>query len=165
MKSNLLKIRQRIEAQGFLGLSDDKIVEFNYWLRLAPGLCAVWIAIGVINASPLILAALVPLALAGGLTSGHPFDVIYNRGIRHLLGRPELPEYQMPRRFACLMASTVLTTTAVLFAVGWNVPAYALGVAMTLMASTNVITGICGPAVMYGRLLGKLTRTVERVHQ
>ena len=155
MKTDLVKIRQRIEVQGFLDLSDIEILQVNYWLRLAPGLCLVWIAIGVVNASPIILGMLVPFALLGGLSDGHPFDVIYNHGIRHLMGLPELPDYRAPRRFACLMASTVLSTTAILFAFGLNVPGYLLGGAMMMMATTNVLTGICGPAVLYGRLFGR----------
>lgn len=154
MKTDLLKIRHRIETQGFLGLTDLEIRQLNPWLRLAPGLCLVWIAAGVINASPITLAMLVPFALLGGVSDGHPFDVIYNHGIRHLLGTRELPEYRMPRRFACLMASTALSTTAIFFAVGLNVAGYVLGGAMMMMATTNVLTGICGPAVLYGRLFG-----------
>ena len=147
-------MRQRIEAQGFLGLTDLEIRQANPWLRLAPGLCALWIAIAVVNASPIALAMLVPFAFLGGVSDGHPFDVIYNHGIRHLLGLPELPDYQAPRRFACLMATTALTTTAIFFAVGFNAGGYILGGAMTMMATTNVLTGICGPAVLYGRLFG-----------
>ena len=155
MKTYLIKMRQRLETQGFLGLSDSEVMQFNYWLRLAPGLCVVWIAIGVVNASPIILGMLVPFAFLGGVSDGHPFDVIYNYGIRHLLGLPELPDYQAPRRFACLMATTVLSTTAILFAVGLNIPAFILGGAMIMMATTNVLTGICGPAVLYRRLFGR----------
>lgn len=154
MKTDLTKMRQRIETQGFLGLTDDEIRQVNPWLRLAPGLCVVWIAIGVINASPIALGMLVPFAFLGGVSDGHPFDVIYNHGIRHLLGLPELPDYQAPRRFACLMATTALSTTAIFFAVGLNVAGYIVGGAMMMMATTNVLTGICGPAVLYGRLFG-----------
>ena len=154
MKTDLVKVRQRIETQGFLGLTDDEIRQANYWLRLAPGLCALWIAIAVINASPIMLGMLVPFAFLGGVRDGHPFDVIYNHGIRHLLRTPELPAYRAPRRFACLMASVMLSTTAIFFALGLNAAGYVLGSAMTLMATMNVLTGICGPAVLYGRLFG-----------
>jgi hypothetical protein len=160
MKADLMKMRQRIETQGFLGLTDLEIRQINPWLRLAPGLCLVWIAIGVVNASPIILGMLVPFAFLGGVSDGHPFDVIYNHGIRHLLGLPELPDYRAPRRFACLMASTALSTAAILFAVGLTVPGYIIGGAMMMMATTNVLTGICGPAVIYGRLFGP-TRAVS----
>jgi len=154
MKTDLLKVRGRIETQGFLGLTDDEIRQANYWLRLAPGLCALWIAIAVINASPIMLGMMVPFAFLGGVSDGHPFDVIYNHGIRHLLRTAELPEYPAPRRFACLMASVMLSTTAILFAVGLDTAGYLLGSAMTLMATMNVLTGICGPAVLYGLLFG-----------
>jgi hypothetical protein len=101
-----------------------------------------------------MLGMLVPFAFLGGVSDGHPFDVIYNHGIRHLLRDAELPAYRAPRRFACLMASVMLSTTAIFFAVGLDTAGYLLGSAMTLMATMNVLTGICGPAVLYGLLFG-----------
>ena len=34
--------RKRIEAQGYLGLSDAALAEVGPWLRLAPAICMVW---------------------------------------------------------------------------------------------------------------------------
>ena len=34
-----------------------------------------------------------PFAALGGILPGHPFDVLYNHGLRHLLGTPTLPRY------------------------------------------------------------------------
>ena len=154
MKSDLETVRKRLEMQGFLGLSDTEVRQFNYWLRLAPAICLAWTAVGVFYASPVILGLLVPLALLGGLNDGHPFDVIYNRGIRHLLGRPRLPVYARPRRFACFMASASLTTTAIMFAIGVDVVGYALGGLMMVMMSIMVTTGFCIPSKLYGKLFG-----------
>jgi hypothetical protein len=36
---------------------------------------------------------LVPFAALGAILPGHPFDVFYNYGLRHLLGTPALPRY------------------------------------------------------------------------
>ena len=154
--------RKRLELQGFVGLSDDEVMQFNYWLRLAPAICLAWVAVGVGYASPVMIAMLVPFAFLGGVSDGHPFDMIYNHGIRHLLGRPELPDYGPPRRFACLMASVVLSLTAILFAVGMNFAAYVLGGLMIVMATVQVTTGFCMPSALYRRLFGSVAYGVDR---
>jgi hypothetical protein len=146
--------RKRLEMQGFIGLTDDEIRQFNYWLRLAPALCLTWVAVGLAYGSPVVLAMLVPFAFLGGVSDGHPFDMIYNHGVRHLLGRPELPDYGSPRRFACLMASVVLSLTAILFATGLNMAAYVVGASMIVMATVQVTTGFCMPSKIYRSLFG-----------
>ena len=155
MKTNLRTARSRLEMQGFVGLSDEDIRRFRYWLRLAPAICLAWTAVGVALASPVMLGILVPFALLGGLRVGHPFDFVYNHAIRHLFGHAELPDYGLPRRFACLMASTVLSVTAILFAVGYYVAGYAVGSVMLAMALVQVTTGFCIPSAIYARLFGR----------
>ena len=39
-------VRQRVEAQGFVGLDDQTIDHINYWLRLSPAICMTWVAVG-----------------------------------------------------------------------------------------------------------------------
>lgn len=147
--------RRRIEAQGFLGLSDGEINEIKYWLRSSPALCLAWVAAGVASMSPTILLALLPFALAGAVFRGHPFDVIYNHGIRCVTGTIPLPPYGKPRRFACMMASVmiILSATALYFqmiAIG-----VAIGIVMIIMAAVQVTTGFCVPSFCYGVLFGK----------
>jgi hypothetical protein len=52
--------RERIQAQGFCGLSDATYAQINYPLRLAPAIMMVWVAMGTILGSTRILWALVP---------------------------------------------------------------------------------------------------------
>src|SRR5688572_14849300 len=139
------KTRNRIEAQGFVEITDDEIRQINYWLRLAPATCMTWTAVGVVLASPLILWALVPFALLGGILRGHPFDVLYNHGLRHIFKTPRLPRYGLPRRFACLMASGLLAVAALGFQFGFTIIGYAVGGFMVIAAFINVSTGFCVP--------------------
>ena len=83
--------RERIQAQGFCGLSDATYAQINYPLRLAPGIMMVWVAVGTALASAQILWALVPFTALGAILTGHPFDVLYNHGLRYLTGTQELP--------------------------------------------------------------------------
>src|SRR5215469_14862295 len=83
VSQNLTTVRERIQAQGFCGLSDAMYAQINYPLRLSPAICMVWAAVGTALASPTILWALVPFAVLGAILPGHPFDVLYNYGLRH----------------------------------------------------------------------------------
>lgn len=152
---NIETTRKRIEMQGFYGLSDADIREINYPLRLAPAICLAWTALGVVLASPLILASLVPFALAGALFEGHPFDVIYNHGLRHLTGTRELPAYGKPRRSACLMASVMISTTAAMFYNGFAVAGYMIGCIPLTAMSVVILTGFCVPSYLFQLLFGR----------
>jgi len=149
------KIRDRIEAQGFLSLDDRTLKQINYWLRFSPAICMSWTAVGTALASPGVLLALAPFALLGGLLTGHPFDAFYNHGIRHLLRTPHLPRYGRPRRFACLLASTIILAAAAGFYFGYPLIGYGFGIFLVGAAFVNVSTGFCIPSFIYGLLFGK----------
>ncbi len=70
--------KARIEAQGFVDLDDRTLAQINYWLRLSPAICMVWVAVGTALSSPTILWSLVPFAALGAILTSHPFDVLYN---------------------------------------------------------------------------------------
>jgi hypothetical protein len=149
-----VQTRKRIEAQGFADISDLQVAQLNYWLRFSPAVCAIWTAIGLYFASPGILAALVPFALLGGFLKRHPFDAFYNHGLRYLTGGPPIPAYGMPRRFACRVASVVLSGAALGFYLGLPAVGYLLGGMLVVAASVNVTTGLCLPSFVYGKLVG-----------
>ena len=100
MSTALGTIRENIQAQGFCGLDDKTYAQINYPLRLSPAICMLWTAVGTALASPMILWALTPFAALGAILPGHPFDVLYNYGLRHLTGTPALPGYRARRRLA-----------------------------------------------------------------
>jgi hypothetical protein len=148
-------MRRRLEAQGFVGLDDSALADVGPWLRLAPALCAAWAAAGTALGSPVGLWALVPLAALGALRQGHPFDALYNHGVRYLLGTRRLPPYGVPRRLACAVAAAWLSLTGAAFFVGASGVGYALGSVLVLMALLTALTNFCIPSWVYGRLLGK----------
>ena len=147
--------RARIEAQGFVGLDDRTLAAINYWLRLAPAICMVWTAIGTALTSPIIVSALIPFAALGAILPGHPFDLLYTHGFRHLAGGPRLPRYAAPRRFACLMGTAMLIGTALAFATGWLLVGRILGWGLVGAALVTVTTGFCIPSFVYGILTGR----------
>jgi len=146
----------RLRVQGFAA-DDAWLAEVAPWLRLAPALCATVTAIGTVTASPLILAALAATAILGAILPFHPFDVLYNYGIRFLVGKRALPPNGAPRRFACGMASLWLIATALLFANGEAPAGYLLGTLFVAVALLVATTDICIPSIMFnfvGRLAG-----------
>ncbi|MCI0691881.1 DUF4395 domain-containing protein [candidate division KSB1 bacterium] len=155
MSMNSITTRRRIEAQGFVGLDDNTLSQINYWLRLAPAICMIWTAVGTVLASPAILWTLVPFAALGAVLPGHPFEVIYNFGLRHLFKTAAIPRYHFPRRFACLLATTMLVASAWVFQAGLPAAGYALGGLLVVAAFVNVSVGFCIPSFIYGLIFGK----------
>ncbi len=148
--------RERIQMQGFCGLSDATYAQINYPLRLSPGIMMVWVAVGTVLASAQILWALVPFTALAAILTGHPFDVLYNYGLRYLMGTQKLPRYGLRRRFAFALATTMVSVAAGAFQAGVPSLGYIVGGAIVASTCLNVITGICGPAVLAGRLFGKV---------
>jgi hypothetical protein len=156
MVEAITKIRERIQAQGFCDLDDTTYKQLNYPLRLSPAICMVWAAIGTALASPAILWALVPFAALGAIFPWHPFDVFYTYGLRKIFGTPTLPPYPVRRRFACLMATTMLVITAWGFQTGMPLVGYIVGWSLVGAAFVNVSTGFCIPSFMVRLVFGKV---------
>jgi len=156
MSSALESIRENIQAQGFCGLDDKTYAQINYPLRLSPAICMLWTAVGTALASPMILWALAPFAAWGAILPGHPFDVLYNYGLRRLTGTPALPRYGARRRLACAFATTLIVMAAWGFQAGMPMAGQIAGWALVAGTFVNVSTGLCGPALIVRIFFGKV---------
>ena len=76
--------RHRLDVQGFDGVPPETLAEVAPWLRMAFVFCAVLAAIGTATASSALLGTLVVVAGSAAVFPVHPFDLIYNFGIRRL---------------------------------------------------------------------------------
>jgi hypothetical protein len=146
---------RRLDIQGFDTVAEAQLAAVAPWLRLAFALCAVLAAVGTIAASPMILLVLAPIAALAAALPVHPFDLIYNLGIRHITGTGPLPKRGAPGRFACGMGAVFLLVTAWAFSAGHAVVGYSIGTALTLVASLVSTTDICIPSMMYRFVLGQ----------
>ena len=149
-------VRERIQAQGFCGLDDATYAQLNYPLRLSPAITMVWVAVGTALASPTILWALVPFAALGAILPGHPFDVLYNYGLRHLLGTPALPRYGLRRRIACALAMIMSSVAAWSFQAGMPMVGYIVGWSEVAGAFVEVSTGFLRPSFIARIFFGKV---------
>lgn len=148
-------IRDRLEAQGFCDLDDATLAEVGPWLRWAPVLCALFMILGVFLQSPVVLWTLAATAFLGVFLPFHPFDLLYNHGVRHLTGTRPLPHNGPQRKFACGLASAWLLATGGAFYAGAGTLGFALGIPLILVAALVSITHICIPSMIYNYLFGK----------
>ena len=111
--SNTLSVRtrKRLNIQGFGDVDDATLAPVAPRLRMAFGGCALLAASGTVLASPTILWILTPIAALAALFPVHPFDLIYNHGIRHLTKTGPLPKRRAPSRFACGVGAVWLVAT------------------------------------------------------
>lgn len=142
--------RHRLEMQGYIGFTDKAYAEFGGWTRLAPGLCVLIGMTGTTLTSEYIIWGLAVVALLGASMPIHPFDVLYNRTVRPLLGTAELPHHGRPRRFACTVAFLWLVGTGAAFALGAIVTGVVFGILFVIIAGIPVVTGFCVPSYLFG---------------
>lgn len=148
-------VRNRLEAQGVVALDDRALSNIQAGLRFTPALCAVGVGAGTLLGSPALLLAMMTTAALGALLPRHPFDLIYNHGVRHVVQKPAIPRNAPPRRFSCGVAAVWLALTAGSFLLGWDLLGYGLGAALAAMASFVAATHICLPSIVYTRLFGR----------
>jgi len=146
--------RRRLEIQGFVGLDDRTLAETGPWLRLAFALCTVLAAIGTIFASPMFLWALIPIAVLAAVFPVHPFDLLYNYGLRRFTKTEPLPKRGAPNRFACGLGAAWLLVAGGAFQAGYALVGYLLGGALVLVGSLVSTTDICIPSLIYRSVFG-----------
>lgn len=155
--------RRRLEIQGFIGLNDKAITTYGPWLRLAYALCTTLAIIGVVKAQTTILWILFPIAVLGAILPFHPFDLIYNLGIRRITGTGPLPRRGAPSRFACGLGAVLVFSTVVAFETGHMVTGYIVGGAVIFSGTLVSTTDICIPSLIYRIIFGFQPKTEGRI--
>lgn len=145
-------VRRRLNVQGFSDVDDEALAEFAPWLRMAFAMCALLAGAGTALASPAILWVLVVIATLAALFPVHPFDLIYNHGIRYFRKTGPLPRRPAQSRFACGVGAVWLVPTALAFQSGALMAGYILGTALTAVAVLVSTTDICIPSMIYNAL-------------
>ena len=146
--------RRRLNVQGFSDVDDETLAKTAPWLRMAFGMCALLAGAGTALASPMILWILTSIAALAALFPVHPFDLIYNHGIRYLRNTGPLPKRRAQSRFACGIGAVWLVATALAFQSGASIVGYILGVGLTGVAVLVSTTDICIPSMIYNALFG-----------
>jgi hypothetical protein len=129
-------------------------------LRFPTALCLVLVAVGVALQSAVLLAALSLIGLVAGFASRHPFDYVWNHGVRHLLRTPPVPPNPTRRRHAFKVATVLLAATAGLFAAGWSTAGVVLGVMLLAACAAVTVFNLCLPSLVLSWLERRQARQV-----
>lgn len=138
-----------LSVQGYC-LNAEESHALRWGLRFPTALCLALAVTGLALQSAVLILALVPIGAVAGWTRRHPFDLIWNHGLRHLSGAPELPPNPTPRRHAFKLATVWLLAVGLLFAFGHATAALILGGVMVAVCTLVTTTNFCIPSTLLG---------------
>jgi hypothetical protein len=141
-------------TQGYC-LTADQAMRLRVGLRFPTALCLALVITALALQSALFVGLLVPVGLVAGWTSRHPFDYLWNRGVRYVAGAPELPPNPVRRRHAFKLATFWLAAVATLFAAGLDTAALVLGGVLVAVCGLVTVTNFCIPSTMLAWLDGR----------
>jgi len=152
--------KDHLEEQGLSNLTHEELSKHRLGLRFAYILCGSLVAIGLtMKSQPLLLIAN-GVALLGMLPPYHPFDYLFNYGIRFLVGRPKLPPRANQGRFACAMATVMLLAINYFLYQGYITAYYITGIALLASAIQVCFFDFCVPSKIYNVLLKQRSKQV-----
>jgi Domain of unknown function (DUF4395) len=140
---------RNLAVQGYY-LSGEESRALRWGLRFPTALCFVLVTSGLVLQSAVLILALVPVGALAGWTRRHPFDLIWNHGLRHLAGAPELPPNPTPRRHAFKVGTAWLLSVGLLLAFGESSAALILGVPLLIACGLLTLTNFCIPSTLLG---------------
>ncbi len=144
--------KRRLQVQGYLNYSDKELNDYKYGIRFAYYMCGSLVVLGLSLTSIKILAMMMTIAFLGSLPPYHPFDYLYNYGIRHLIRKPKIPPRSNQGRFACGLATVWLGSIIYLFYQGLYLWGYIAGGILVSVATLVSTMDICIPSIIYNFL-------------
>ena len=134
-----------LAIQGYTLEPEDRR-RLDVGLRFPTALCLVLVIIALALQSAPMLFALSVLGVVAGFSSRHPFDHLWNGGVRHLLGAPEVPPNPPRRRHAFKVATAWLLLVASLFAAGAGTAGLVLGGMLVAACTAVTLFNLCLPS-------------------
>jgi hypothetical protein len=144
--------RQCLVQEGFGRLDDVELARLDLPLRFTPALCLVATAAGIVTRNAVVFGLLAALAATGAATQRHPFDLIWEYVVRPPVDGPHLPEAPRPRRFAFVVATSVLTGAALGLTLGLEPLGRGLAGLQLVGCATYVFAGWCGASLLHEKL-------------
>ncbi|WP_346925651.1 DUF4395 family protein [uncultured Arthrobacter sp.] len=134
-----------LTTQGYR-LDSSRAAALRIGLRFPTALCLALVVTGLALESAALILALVPIGAIAGWTARHPFDLLWNHGLRHAFGAPELPPNPRRRRHAFKLATVWLLAVGLLLAVGQETAALVLGLVLLAVCGLVTVTNFCIPS-------------------
>jgi Domain of unknown function (DUF4395) len=140
-------MRGNLSTQGYCLLDDERR---GLWLglRFPTGLCLGLMIVALALESAVMLVILSGIGLVAGFTARHPFDLLWNQGVRRLADAPALPPNPPRRRHAFKLATAWLLAVAALFAAGADAAAVSLGLVLVGVCGLVTATNFCVPSTL-----------------
>jgi hypothetical protein len=138
-------MRTNLTTQGYC-LTDAERRDLAVGLRFSTGLCLSLVIVALVLESSAMVFALAGIGVVAGFAARHPFDYVWNHGVRHALGGPALPPNPPRRRLAFKIATAWLLGVGILFAVGAATAALVLGGLLVAACTTVTATNLCLPS-------------------
>jgi uncharacterized protein DUF4395 len=138
-------MRHNLTTQGYC-LDDDARRELWLGLRFSTGLCLSLVVVALALESSVMIFALSAIGLLAGFTARHPFDYLWNHGVRHLEGAPALPPNPSRRRHGFKLATIWLLAVGALLAADATTPALILGGLLVAACATVTVANLCLPS-------------------
>jgi hypothetical protein len=152
---------RNLEVQGYR-LEEIDARALRWGLRFPTALCLALVITALALKSAILTFALVPIGFIAGWTSRHPFDLLWNHGVRQVVGAPPLPRNPTPRRHAFKLATFWLAAVGLLFAYGQATAALILGGVLVAVCSLVTVTNYCIPSTLFALIgLGKSERVPQ----
>jgi hypothetical protein len=136
-----------LAIQGYC-LDPDERRRLRLGLRFPTGLCLPLVALALVLESPVMLVALSGVALVAGFTPRHPFDLVWNHGVRHGFGAPPLPPNPVRRRHAFKVGFAWLLVVAGLLAAGATTAGLVVGALLLVACSLTTFLNFCVPSYL-----------------
>jgi hypothetical protein len=137
--------RGNLTTQGYC-LSDAERRELWLGLRFSTGLCLSLVLTALVLESGPLLFVLSGIGAIAGFTARHPFDHLWNHGVRHVFAAPPLPPNPTRRRDAFKVGTAWLILVGALISVGAITAGLALGGLLLAACATVTVTNLCLPS-------------------
>lgn len=144
-------MRGNLSTQGYC-LSDAERRELAVGLRFSTGLCLALVVTALALRSAPMLFALAGVGAVAGYAARHPFDHLWNGGVRHLVGGPALPPSPAFRRYSFRVAAVWLLVVGALLGAGATTVALAFGGLLIAACATVTATNLCLPSETFAWL-------------
>jgi hypothetical protein len=152
--------KDHLEEQGYNNLSHVELSKHRLGIRFAYVSCGTLVALGLALKSQTILIIANGIAFLGMLPPYHPFDYLFNYGVRFLVGRPKLPARSNQGRFACAIATVMLGAINYFLYQGNFTAFYITGAALLTSAVLVGFFDFCIPSKTYNALFKQRSKQV-----
>lgn len=138
-------MRDNLTTQGYC-LADAECRDLAVGLRFSTGLCLTLVVVALALESPAMVFALSAIGVVAGFSARHPFDHLWNHGVRRVVGGPALPPNPARRRDAFKIATAWLLVVGTLLAAGATTVGLILGGLLVAACATVTATNLCLPS-------------------